>query len=153
MDSESSERAAPNLWSSPGAMPPAPPGVATRANMITTPKGLCDFTFHLLAPNPGRAYRVRAHNTVSIIAQYCCVAVFPCWTVHQVGFQGDLQEFIEFLRTDERLYVDTPEALMKAVALIMKKMGLRSPAGVYRMRVTTGMTTICSVGRSHLARC
>jgi uncharacterized protein (DUF885 family) len=41
--------------------------------------------------------------------------------IRQVGFQGDFHQFVEFLRTDERFYVDTPDALMKEVALIMKK--------------------------------
>ncbi len=40
----------------------------------------------------------------------------------QSGFQGSLKEFIHFLRTDKRFFVDTPEALMKEVALIMKRM-------------------------------
>jgi uncharacterized protein (DUF885 family) len=43
-------------------------------------------------------------------------------TIRQVDFQGGFHEFVEFLRTDERFYVDTPDALMKEVALIMKKM-------------------------------
>jgi uncharacterized protein (DUF885 family) len=43
-------------------------------------------------------------------------------TIRRVGFQGSFREFVEFLRTDERFYVDTPDALMKEVALIMKKM-------------------------------
>ncbi len=41
--------------------------------------------------------------------------------IHQVGFQDGFHQFVEFLRTDERFFVDTPEALMKEVALIMKK--------------------------------
>ena len=47
--------------------------------------------------------------------------------IHQVGFQGGFHEFVEFLRTDERFYVDTPEALMKEVALIMKKIDGQLP--------------------------
>lgn len=43
-------------------------------------------------------------------------------TIRQVDFRGSFHEFVEFLRTDERFYVDTPDALMKEVALIMKKM-------------------------------
>jgi len=42
--------------------------------------------------------------------------------LRKVDFQGDFQEFIHFLRTDPRFYVDTPEALMKEVALVLKKM-------------------------------
>jgi uncharacterized protein (DUF885 family) len=33
-----------------------------------------------------------------------------------VGFEGSFDEFVEFLRTDDRFYVDTPEELMRHVA-------------------------------------
>lgn len=42
--------------------------------------------------------------------------------IRQVGFQGDFHAFLYFLRTDRRFYMDTPEALMKDVALILKRM-------------------------------
>ncbi len=42
--------------------------------------------------------------------------------LRKVSFQGSFQEFIHFLRTDARFYVSTPEALMKEVALVLKKM-------------------------------
>jgi uncharacterized protein (DUF885 family) len=38
------------------------------------------------------------------------------------GFQGDLRAFVDFLRSDDRFYVETPAALMKEVALILKRM-------------------------------
>ncbi|HLF26099.1 MAG TPA: DUF885 domain-containing protein [Anaerolineae bacterium] len=41
--------------------------------------------------------------------------------MHTAGFQGDFKEFIDFLRTDPRFYVETPAALMKEVALVLKK--------------------------------
>jgi uncharacterized protein (DUF885 family) len=47
--------------------------------------------------------------------------------IRRVGFQGGFREFVHFLRTDERFYADTPEALMKEVALIMKKMDGQLP--------------------------
>ncbi|MGA9349377.1 MAG: DUF885 domain-containing protein [Anaerolineae bacterium] len=47
--------------------------------------------------------------------------------IRRVDFQGGFREFVHFLRTDERFYVDTPEALMKEVALIMKKMDGQLP--------------------------
>jgi len=47
--------------------------------------------------------------------------------IERIGFQGGFHEFVEFLRTDERFYVDTPEALMKEVALIMKKIDGQLP--------------------------
>jgi uncharacterized protein (DUF885 family) len=37
------------------------------------------------------------------------------------GFKGSFAEFLVFLRTDPRFYVDTPEALLKEVAFICKK--------------------------------
>jgi uncharacterized protein (DUF885 family) len=41
--------------------------------------------------------------------------------VRATGFQGGLADFIHFLRSDPRFYVETPEALMKEVALVLKK--------------------------------
>ena len=42
--------------------------------------------------------------------------------MHQVGFEGDLQHFLEHLRTDPRFYVHEPKELLKEVALILKRM-------------------------------
>jgi uncharacterized protein (DUF885 family) len=47
--------------------------------------------------------------------------------IRRVDFQGGFREFVHFLRTDERFYVDTPEALMKEAALILKKMDGQLP--------------------------
>ncbi len=41
--------------------------------------------------------------------------------IAKTGFEGSFAEFLEFLRTDPRFYVTTPEALMKETALICKK--------------------------------
>ena len=38
------------------------------------------------------------------------------------GFKGSFAEFLTFLRTDDRFYVDTPEQLLKEVSFICKKM-------------------------------
>jgi uncharacterized protein (DUF885 family) len=38
------------------------------------------------------------------------------------GFNGTLAEFIQFLRTDPRFYVSTPEALMERTSLVLKRM-------------------------------
>jgi uncharacterized protein (DUF885 family) len=40
----------------------------------------------------------------------------------QVGFEGDVQAFIASMRADPRFYVDTPQALLKEVALVLKRM-------------------------------
>ncbi len=42
--------------------------------------------------------------------------------IRATGFTGDFADFVHFLRTDPRFYVTTPEALMKEVALVLKKM-------------------------------
>ncbi len=42
--------------------------------------------------------------------------------MRKTGFAGTLRAFTDFLRTDERFYADTPEALLKEVALILKRM-------------------------------
>lgn len=41
--------------------------------------------------------------------------------IHQTGFSGDFKAFIEFLRTDPRFYVETPEALLKETGYLMKR--------------------------------
>ncbi|MEX2560973.1 MAG: DUF885 domain-containing protein, partial [Pirellulales bacterium] len=42
--------------------------------------------------------------------------------IRRSGFEGDFAAFVEFLRTDPRFYVDTPEQLMKEVAVVLKRM-------------------------------
>ncbi|MDH3214675.1 MAG: DUF885 domain-containing protein [Candidatus Krumholzibacteria bacterium] len=42
--------------------------------------------------------------------------------IAEVGFEGSFSGFVEFLRTDDRFYVDTPEDLMRRVAYVLKKM-------------------------------
>ena len=42
--------------------------------------------------------------------------------IRATGFTGDFADFVDFLRTDPRFYVATPEALMKEVAFVLKKM-------------------------------
>lgn len=41
--------------------------------------------------------------------------------IRQTGFNGDFKAFIEFLRTDPRFYVETPEALLKETGYLMKR--------------------------------
>jgi len=41
--------------------------------------------------------------------------------IRSVGFRGDFKAFTEFLRTDPRFYVDTPEALLKETGYLMKR--------------------------------
>ena len=42
--------------------------------------------------------------------------------VRKTGFKGSFPEFIEFLRSDPRFYVTTPEALLEKTALVLKRM-------------------------------
>jgi uncharacterized protein (DUF885 family) len=41
--------------------------------------------------------------------------------IKEVDFEGDLKQFVEFLRSDEHFHAETPEALMKEVAFVLKK--------------------------------
>ena len=40
----------------------------------------------------------------------------------KVGFTGNFRQFIEFLRSDTRFYVQTPEQLLEKTALVLKRM-------------------------------
>jgi uncharacterized protein (DUF885 family) len=40
----------------------------------------------------------------------------------KVGFTGSFRQFIEFLRSDTRFYVQTPEQLLEKTALVLKRM-------------------------------
>ena len=41
--------------------------------------------------------------------------------IRQSGFTGSFKEFVEFLRSDPRFYAETPEALLKETAYILKR--------------------------------
>jgi uncharacterized protein (DUF885 family) len=42
--------------------------------------------------------------------------------IKQSGWTGDMPGFLEFLRTDPRFYVSSPEALLEKTALVLKRM-------------------------------
>jgi uncharacterized protein (DUF885 family) len=42
--------------------------------------------------------------------------------IRKAGFSGDMEHFLEFLRTDPRFYVTTPEALLEKTAYVLKRM-------------------------------
>ncbi|HEX2138366.1 MAG TPA: DUF885 domain-containing protein [Woeseiaceae bacterium] len=48
--------------------------------------------------------------------------------IRQVEFDGSFAAFVEFLRTDDRFYVDEPEDLLKEAAFIAKKIDGQMPA-------------------------
>lgn len=41
--------------------------------------------------------------------------------IKQTGFKGSFAEFLHFMRTDKRFYVNTPEQLLKEASYIAKK--------------------------------
>lgn len=47
--------------------------------------------------------------------------------IDEAGFDGDLGEFAEFLRTDDRFYADTPEELLREAAYIAKRIDHKMP--------------------------
>ncbi len=42
--------------------------------------------------------------------------------IRKTGFSGDMAHFLEFLRTDPRFYVTTPEALLEKTSYVLKRM-------------------------------
>ncbi|MEX1011573.1 MAG: DUF885 domain-containing protein [Balneolaceae bacterium] len=47
--------------------------------------------------------------------------------IEEVGFDGGLTEFLEFLRTDSQFYVDTPEELLREAGWLAKRMDGKLP--------------------------
>lgn len=47
--------------------------------------------------------------------------------IKDTGFKGNFAEFIQFLRTDKRFYVQTPEQLLKEASYISKKIDAKLP--------------------------
>ena len=42
--------------------------------------------------------------------------------IRETGFDGDFEDFVDFLRTDDRFYVDEPEELLLRTAYVLKRM-------------------------------
>lgn len=63
--------------------------------------------------------------------------------IESVGFEGGFSDFVDFLRTDERFYVSTPDALMKEVAFVLKRMDGELP-GLFKTlpRMPYGMKKV-----------
>ena len=47
--------------------------------------------------------------------------------IDELDFDGDINDFIHFLRTDPQFYAETPEALLKEASFIAKKIDARLP--------------------------
>ncbi len=77
------------------------------------------------------AHRVRRYTTLEITpeevhakgqAEVARIRKEMEAVLGSVGFEGSFAEFLEFLRTDDRFYVETPEDLLAHTALILKRM-------------------------------
>jgi len=84
-------------------------------------------------PDGREYYRfcVRRHTTLDIdpqavhdigLAEVKRIKAEMQEVIKRVGFQGDFAAFVEHLRADPKFYVDTPEALLKETALVLKRM-------------------------------
>jgi uncharacterized protein (DUF885 family) len=47
--------------------------------------------------------------------------------IRKVGFEGDFEEFVEFLRSDDRFYVADPEELLRRTSYVLKRMDGQLP--------------------------
>lgn len=87
----------------------------------------------------GRVYyehRVRRFTTLDVtpeevhqvgLAEVARIRAEMEAVIDETGFDGSFGEFVAFMRTDPRFYVDRPDALMKEVALVLKKMDGQLP--------------------------
>lgn len=87
----------------------------------------------------GEAYyaqRVRHYTTLELtpaeihergLAEVARIRAEMQTIIDEVGFQGDFEAFLTFLRTDPRFYADSPEALLKQAAWITKRMEAELP--------------------------
>jgi uncharacterized protein (DUF885 family) len=90
-------------------------------------------SYGLLALPGGREYYdhlVRHHTTLDITAEevhqigleeVSRIRAEMEQIIRQVEFEGDFQQFLEFLRTDPRFYAETPEALLREAAYHAKR--------------------------------
>lgn len=63
--------------------------------------------------------------------------------IRSTGFTGTFPEFIQFLRTDPRFYVQSPEALMERTAIVLKRMDGELPRLFGRLpRMSYGIRAI-----------
>jgi uncharacterized protein (DUF885 family) len=77
------------------------------------------------------AQRVRAYTTLDVtpdqvhetgLREVARIRAQMDSLMRVTGFTGSFAEFIQFLRTDPRFYVSTPEALMERTSLVLKRM-------------------------------
>ena len=77
------------------------------------------------------AQRVRVYTTLDVtpdqvhetgLREVARIRAAMDSVMRATGFTGTFAEFIQFLRTDPRFYVSTPEALMERTSLVLKRM-------------------------------
>ncbi len=82
-------------------------------------------------------YRVRSFTTLDVtpqevhdrgLSEVARIRAEMDEVIKESGFEGDFKAFVEFLRTDDQFYVDSPEQLMKEVAVVLKKMDGQLPS-------------------------
>ena len=82
------------------------------------------------------AHRVRSATSLDLspgevhetgLAEVARLRVEMEAVIRTVDFKGTFAEFVTFLRTDPQFYVETPEALLKEIAFVLKKMDGQLP--------------------------
>jgi uncharacterized protein (DUF885 family) len=77
------------------------------------------------------AHLVRAYTTLDVtpqhvhetgLAEVARIRAEMEDVIRRSGFAGSFEEFLAFLRTDERFYVDSPEQLLKETSWVLKRM-------------------------------
>ncbi|MFT5051439.1 MAG: hypothetical protein ACI8QZ_002856 [Chlamydiales bacterium] len=77
--------------------------------------------FTTLDTSPAEVHQIGLDEVERIHAEMVAI-------IENVGFEGDFAAFLEFLRTDPRFYVETPEALLERASRICKRADAALPA-------------------------
>ena len=98
------------------------------------------------------AQRVRAYTTLDLtpdqvhetgLREVARIRAQLDSVMRATGFTGTWAEFVQFLRTDPRFYVTTPEALLERTSLVLKRMDGELPRLFTRLpRMPYGIKTI-----------
>jgi uncharacterized protein (DUF885 family) len=98
------------------------------------------------------AQRVRAYTTLDVtpdqvhetgLREVARIRAQMDSLIRATGFSGSFADFVQFLRTDPRFYVGTPEALMERTSVVLKRMDGELPRLFGRLpRMTYGIKEI-----------
>lgn len=98
------------------------------------------------------AQKVRSYTTLDLtpeqvhqtgLAEVARIRAEMDTVIRKTGFTGSFAEFVSFLRTDPRFYVDTPEALLQRTSLVLKRMDGELPRLFTRLpRMSYGIREI-----------